>query len=146
MIKAILADALGMHLDQFQRIVVDPASISVVSYTETRPFVVRVNDTGGDLTGLLPPKRDRRPGARSAAGRRGTAAVVAPRCVAALAPPRNLWRVPRQVYLFERPSGSSPAPWVSPVTAPSTCRPPTRAVAPSASRWRRRRSRSLADR
>src|SRR6476661_3002617 len=27
-IKAILADALGLHLDQFQRIVVDPASIS----------------------------------------------------------------------------------------------------------------------
>ena len=36
-IKAILADALGLHLDQFQRIVVDPASISVVTYTETRP-------------------------------------------------------------------------------------------------------------
>jgi probable phosphomutase (TIGR03848 family) len=28
-IKAILADALGLHLDQFQRIVVDPASLSV---------------------------------------------------------------------------------------------------------------------
>src|SRR3954452_6262170 len=42
-IKAVLADAFGLHLDQFQRIVVDPASISVVTYTETRPFVVRVN-------------------------------------------------------------------------------------------------------
>jgi probable phosphomutase (TIGR03848 family) len=61
-IKAVLADALGMHLDAFQRIVVDPASISVVSYTETRPFVVRVNDTGGDVSALLPPpKRKRRP-------------------------------------------------------------------------------------
>jgi probable phosphomutase (TIGR03848 family) len=60
-IKAILADALGLHLDQFQRIVVDPASISVVSYTETRPFVVRMNDTGGDVAALLPrPKRRRR--------------------------------------------------------------------------------------
>ena len=49
-IKAILADALGLHLDQFQRIVVDPASVSVVTYTETRPFVVRVNDTGGDVS------------------------------------------------------------------------------------------------
>jgi len=56
-IKAILADALGLHLDQFQRIVVDPASISVVTYTETRPFVVRVNDTGGDVSGLIPPPR-----------------------------------------------------------------------------------------
>jgi probable phosphomutase (TIGR03848 family) len=59
-IKAILADAFGLHLDQFQRIVVDPASISVVTYTETRPFVVRVNDTGGDVSGLIPPPRKRR--------------------------------------------------------------------------------------
>jgi probable phosphomutase (TIGR03848 family) len=56
-IKAILADALGLHLDQFQRIVVDPASVSVVTYTETRPFVVRVNDTGGDVSGLIPPPK-----------------------------------------------------------------------------------------
>jgi probable phosphomutase (TIGR03848 family) len=59
-IKAILADALGLHLDQFQRIVVDPASVSVVTYTETRPFVVRVNDTGGDVGGLIPPPAKRR--------------------------------------------------------------------------------------
>jgi probable phosphomutase (TIGR03848 family) len=59
-IKAILADALGLHLDQFQRIVVDPASISVVTYTDTRPFVVRVNDTGGDVSGLIPPPKRRR--------------------------------------------------------------------------------------
>ncbi|HEV7210861.1 MAG TPA: histidine phosphatase family protein [Blastococcus sp.] len=59
-IKAVLADALGLHLDQFQRIVVDPASISVVTYTDTRPFVVRVNDTGGDVSGLIPPPKRRR--------------------------------------------------------------------------------------
>jgi probable phosphomutase (TIGR03848 family) len=58
-IKAVLADAFGMHLDSFQRIVVDPASISVISYTDTRPFVVRVNDTGGDVAALIPPKRKR---------------------------------------------------------------------------------------
>jgi probable phosphomutase (TIGR03848 family) len=56
-IKAILADALGLHLDSFQRIVADPASISVISYTETRPFVVRMNDTGGDVAALIPPKK-----------------------------------------------------------------------------------------
>ena len=55
-IKAILADALASHLDNFQRIVVDPCSISVVQYTETRPFVVRVNDLGGDVAGLVPPE------------------------------------------------------------------------------------------
>ncbi|MGN6473846.1 MAG: histidine phosphatase family protein, partial [Mycobacteriales bacterium] len=59
-IKAILADALGLHLDEFQRIVVDPASVSVVTYTTMRPFVVRMNDTGGDVASLIPPKRSRR--------------------------------------------------------------------------------------
>lgn len=65
-IKAILADALGLHLDQFQRIVADPASVSVIRFTPTRPFIVRVNDTG-DLAGLIPPKRRRRRSARPAA-------------------------------------------------------------------------------
>lgn len=63
-IKAVLADALGIHLDQFQRIVVDPCSVSVVSYTPTRPFVLRMNDTGGDLSGLRP-KPGKRKRARS---------------------------------------------------------------------------------
>src|SRR3954470_16173511 len=59
-IKSVLADALGMHLDAFQRIVVDPCSVSVVRYTPLRPFALRVNDTGGDLAGFVPPKRPRR--------------------------------------------------------------------------------------
>jgi probable phosphomutase (TIGR03848 family) len=59
-IKAVLADALGVHLDQFQRIVVDPASLSVVTYTDTRPFVARVNDAGGDVSALIPPTKKRR--------------------------------------------------------------------------------------
>ena len=69
-IKAILADALGLHLDLFQRIVVDPCSVSVVRYTDTRPFVLLVNDTGGDVAAVLPPKRRRRrkPAADAAVG------------------------------------------------------------------------------
>jgi probable phosphomutase (TIGR03848 family) len=59
-IKAILADALGMHLDAFQRIMVDPASVSVIRYTPHRPFVVRMNDSAGDLTPFAPPTRRRR--------------------------------------------------------------------------------------
>lgn len=59
-IKALLADALGQHLDLFQRIVVDPASLSVVRYAPLRPFVERINDTGGSVSGLQPPKRRRR--------------------------------------------------------------------------------------
>ncbi len=58
-IKAIVADALGLHLDQFQRIVADPASITVIRYTPGRPFVVRVNETG-ELASLVPPKSDGR--------------------------------------------------------------------------------------
>jgi probable phosphomutase (TIGR03848 family) len=59
-IKAIVADALGLHLDQYQRIVPDPASVSVIRYTSTRPYVIRVNDSGGELAGFAPPKRRRR--------------------------------------------------------------------------------------
>ncbi len=56
-IKAIVADALGLHLDLFQRITVDPCSLSVLRYTELRPFLVRLNDTGGGVGELMPPKR-----------------------------------------------------------------------------------------
>lgn len=71
-IKSVLADALATHLDNFQRIMVDTCSISVVHYTETRPFVARVNDLGGDVAGLIPPKRKRR---RRAAPRSSDAPV-----------------------------------------------------------------------
>jgi len=59
-IKAIVADALGMHLDLFQRIVVDPGSVTVIRYAPGRPFVLRLNDTGAPLADLVPPKRGRR--------------------------------------------------------------------------------------
>jgi probable phosphomutase (TIGR03848 family) len=61
-IKSILADALGMHLDLFQRIHVDPASVSIVRYTEPRPYVLATNTHAGDLSWLASPakKRSRR--------------------------------------------------------------------------------------
>jgi probable phosphomutase (TIGR03848 family) len=55
-IKAVLADALGTHLDSFQRIVADPCSVSVVRYTQTRPFVVRMNDHGCEYAAIVPAK------------------------------------------------------------------------------------------
>jgi probable phosphomutase (TIGR03848 family) len=64
-IKAVLADALGMHLDMFQRLLVDPCSVSVIRYTELRPFVVRINDVGGVVSDLVPAKRTRRKRASS---------------------------------------------------------------------------------
>lgn len=48
-IKAILADALGTHLDHFQRLHVDPASISIVRYTADRPYVLGLNTHEGSL-------------------------------------------------------------------------------------------------
>jgi probable phosphomutase (TIGR03848 family) len=58
-IKAVLADALGMHLDSFQRIVVDPASLSIVRYTAARPYVITANSTTVDLASFLSPPRKR---------------------------------------------------------------------------------------
>ena len=51
-IKSVLADALGIHLDAFQRIVVDPASLSVVRYTTDRSYVLAMNTAEGALTHL----------------------------------------------------------------------------------------------
>lgn len=81
-IKAVLADALAMHLDAFQRIVVDPASLSVVRYTPLRPFVVASNSTAGDLAHLRPPAKKRRRKASSDAavgGGAGPAGGARPR-------------------------------------------------------------------
>jgi probable phosphomutase (TIGR03848 family) len=59
-IKAVIADAYGMHLDGFQRVTADPGSVSVVRYTPLRPFVLHVNHTGARLSAALragpPPK------------------------------------------------------------------------------------------
>lgn len=80
-IKAVLADALGIHLDSFQRLVADPASLSVVRYTPLRPFVVTTNSTAGDLAHLHAPaaksrRRARKPSSDAVVG--GGAGAVSP--------------------------------------------------------------------
>ena len=55
-IKSIIADSLGLHLDMFQRIQVDPCSVSLIRYTPLRPFVLRMNDTGAGMGGLAKPE------------------------------------------------------------------------------------------
>ncbi|HUE31367.1 MAG TPA: histidine phosphatase family protein [Mycobacterium sp.] len=60
-IKAVIADAYGIHLDGFQRITADPGSVSVIRYTPLRPFVLHVNHTGARLSAALragPPPKD----------------------------------------------------------------------------------------
>ena len=70
-IKAIVADSLGLHLDQCQRIVADPCSLTVIRYTPLRPFLLRLNDTGGGVDDLLP-----RPKAEGSEGRESSDAVI----------------------------------------------------------------------
>jgi probable phosphoglycerate mutase len=57
-IKAIVANALGMHLDDFQRIVIDPASVTILDYSHGTARLTLLNDTRSQLTELLTgPKR-----------------------------------------------------------------------------------------
>jgi probable phosphoglycerate mutase len=71
-IKSVIADSLGMHLDMLQRIQVDPCSLSAIRYTPLRPFVLRMNDTGGGVASLKKPEPRR---SRATARREADAAV-----------------------------------------------------------------------
>ncbi|WP_405556913.1 histidine phosphatase family protein [Streptomyces sp. NBC_01171] len=52
-IKSIVADALGLHLDLFQRVSVEPCSVTAIRYTRLRPYLVKLGETG-DLASLAP--------------------------------------------------------------------------------------------
>jgi probable phosphoglycerate mutase len=59
-IKSIVASALGMHLDEFQRIVIDPASVSIIDFSTTKPRTLLLNDSRAVVTELLvEPKRSK---------------------------------------------------------------------------------------
>jgi probable phosphoglycerate mutase len=51
-IKAAVADALGTHLDLFQRIVISTCSLTALLFTDGGPIVLAVNSTGDDLKAL----------------------------------------------------------------------------------------------
>ena len=74
-IKAIVADSLGLHLDQCQRIQADPCSLTVIRYTPLRPFLIRMNDRGGGVEDLMP--RPDRHGPESSAARDAAAGDAA---------------------------------------------------------------------
>jgi probable phosphomutase (TIGR03848 family) len=71
-IKSVVADGAGMHLDMLQRIQVDPCSLTVIRYTPLRPFLLRMNDTGGGVASLNRPE----PKQSRAMARRQTEAAV----------------------------------------------------------------------
>lgn len=52
-IKSIVASALGMHLDGFQRLVIDPASVSVLDFSGSKPRVLLLNDSRANLESFL---------------------------------------------------------------------------------------------
>jgi probable phosphomutase (TIGR03848 family) len=59
-IKAIVANALGMHLDDFQRIVIDPASVTILDYSHGQARLTLMNDSRSVLHDLLTgPKRSK---------------------------------------------------------------------------------------
>ncbi|MEE1942807.1 histidine phosphatase family protein [Streptomyces sp. TRM 70361] len=72
-IKALVADALGLHLDLFQRLHAEPCSVTAVRYTPRRPFLLRLGETG-DLSSLAPREEDAAQGVPEAGGD-GRAAV-----------------------------------------------------------------------
>ena len=52
-IKAIVSASLGMHLDDFQRIVIDPASVTILDFSTANARLIKLNDTGSQLSALL---------------------------------------------------------------------------------------------
>jgi probable phosphoglycerate mutase len=57
-VRLALAHYAGMHLDDLQRLVVDPASVSVIALGEGSARLLKANDTGG-LDALRPRARAR---------------------------------------------------------------------------------------
>ncbi len=53
-IKALVAHAMGTHIDLFQRIVISTCSITAIAYGMGAPVVLTVNSTGGSLAELRP--------------------------------------------------------------------------------------------
>ena len=151
-IKAIVADALGLHLDLFQRIVADPASVTVIRYTPTRPFLLRLNDTGATCRRWSRRSAARRRRARpptsdaavgGGAGSGGDAAGVRLRLAnrpvrAHAARADRVVGMTHQVYAFEPPERFVAGTVGRRGSGRSSCRP---AAAAGWSAWRWRRSR-----
>jgi len=53
-IKAVVAHAMGTHLDLFQRVVIGTCSVSAIAYSTSGPVVLTVNSTGASLADLRP--------------------------------------------------------------------------------------------
>ena len=56
LVRVLVSHFTGAHLDHFQRVIVDPGSVSVVHLGDSVPRVLLVNDTGS-LLGFAPEQR-----------------------------------------------------------------------------------------
>ena len=56
-IKSIVAAVLGTHLDNFQKIVIDPASVTVLDFDGTDFRVITLNSTTAAIADLVPAKK-----------------------------------------------------------------------------------------
>ena len=112
-VKSILADALGMHLDLFQRIQVDPASVSIVRYTSSRPYVLATNTHAGDLSWMAAKPSKRRAKRADAAVGGGAGPTDLPRGLGRVRQRHGLLRVapraPRCVLVSHRDSVPLPS-------------------------------------
>jgi len=52
-IKSIVASCLGMHLDDFQRIVIDPASVTIIDFSSSKPRLILLNDSRANLENFI---------------------------------------------------------------------------------------------
>jgi 2,3-bisphosphoglycerate-dependent phosphoglycerate mutase len=52
-IKAICADAMGLPLRKFQSLLIEPASVSVIHYSDSGSAVSKLNDTGSEWLSKL---------------------------------------------------------------------------------------------
>lgn len=48
-IKSIVAHCLGMHLDQFQKLIIEPASLTIIDTDDGVSRLIRFNDVSGNL-------------------------------------------------------------------------------------------------
>ena len=145
-IKAVLADALGMHLDAFQRIVVDPCSVASSATRRLRPFVAaRQRHRRATSPGSCPRPADagaRRAGASEGSRRRRRrtrSSAAAPR-------PRRVADMPRQVFVYDPPERFVAGTVGEPGAAHLLPAGPRRQPASPASPWRRHRCEVLAER
>jgi broad specificity phosphatase PhoE len=56
-IKSIVSAVLGTHLDNFQKIIIDPASVTVLDFDGTDFRVITLNSTTASVSELVPIKK-----------------------------------------------------------------------------------------